>query len=555
MFKQFLFFTLLSLLPLQLALPQVQQQWVARYNGTGNGDDYAYSMAVDNSGNVYVTGWSPGSGSGQDIVTIKYNSAGVQQWVQRYNGPANGDDQGYSVAVDGGGNVYVTGSSYGLSTYIDFITIKYNSAGVQQWAQSYNGPGNGNDAAYSLALDGSGNIYVTGYSLGSGTGLDYATIKYSPSGAQLWVQRYNGPSSGDEVAKSIAVDGAGNVYVTGQSVGPNTGIDYLTVKYNSSGAQLWTQRYNYVNGGPDYAAQVAVDGSGNAFVTGRFYVPTTQWNYATLKYDSSGATDWAKVYYDNGGNYWSYEYAYSIAVDNQGNAIVTGGSTNAPQPFDYAYCTIKYSSTGVQQWTARYDNPGVFDDIAFSVAVDESGDVYVTGESGSSGSGFDYATVKYSSSGGQPAWVQRYNGPANDTDVAYKVIVDGANNVYVTGWSRGTGTGYDYATIKYSQPTGIQPISSDIPQKYSLSQNYPNPFNPNTKIIFDIPENITSQSSIVKLVIYDILGREVETLVNENLASGSYEVNWDASKYPSGVYIYRLQTNDFTETKKMILIK
>ncbi len=131
------------------------------------------------------------------------------------------------------------------------------------------------------------------------------------------------------------------------------------------------------------------------------------------------------------------------------------------------------------------------------------------------------------------------------------------HTVYVTWSTLSNAQFFMNASLWLAKETGVNAIEpvGGVPTAFSLSQNYPNPFNPETKIRFDIPGNTNSQSSSVKLVIYDILGREVETPVNENLEAGSYEVNWDASKYPSGVYIYKLQTNDFTETKKMILIK
>src|SRR5207253_11025758 len=132
----------------------------------------------------------------------------------------------------------------GSGSGLDFATIKYNSSGVQQWAKRYNGPANSDDVAYAIAIDGSGNVYVTGSSLGSGTGLDYATVKYNSAGTQLWASRYNGPANIDDVALSIAVDCARNVYVTGGSTGSGSGFDYATVKYNSSGVQQWASRYN-----------------------------------------------------------------------------------------------------------------------------------------------------------------------------------------------------------------------------------------------------------------------------------------------------------------------
>src|SRR3990172_4776861 len=145
----------------------------------------------------------------------------TQAWVARYNGPDYGVDEAFAIAVDGQGNVYVTGAS-GYSTDMDYATIKYDSNGNQLWAARYNGPGNGGDGAFAIAVDGQGNVYVTGQSWGGATNDDYATIKYDTNGNQLWVARYNGPGNSDDEAYRIAVDGQGNVYVTGTSGGGGT---------------------------------------------------------------------------------------------------------------------------------------------------------------------------------------------------------------------------------------------------------------------------------------------------------------------------------------------
>jgi uncharacterized delta-60 repeat protein len=388
------------------------QQWVARYNGPGNTDDTAYAIAVDASGNVYVTGSSTGSGSGFDYATVKYNSSGSQQWVARYNGPSNTDDIAYAVAVDSSGNVYVTGGSTGSGSGRDYATVKYNSSGTQQWASRYNGPGNTDDTAYALAVDGSGNVHVTGGSTGSGSGFDYATVKYNSSGTQQWASRYNGPGNTNDTAYALAIDGSGNVHVTGGSTGSGSGFDYATVKYNSSGTQQWASRYNGPSNSDDTAYDLALDASGNVHITGSSFGSGTGRDYATIKYNSSGTQQWASRY--NGpGN--TDDNGYAIAVDGSGNVHVTGGSTGSGSGFDYA--TVKYDSSGSQQWASRYNGPANSDDNATAIAVDSSGNVHVTGGSTGSGSGFDYATVKYNSSGSQQ-WASRYNGPGNTDDIA-----------------------------------------------------------------------------------------------------------------------------------------
>ncbi|MCI0448785.1 MAG: T9SS type A sorting domain-containing protein [Chlorobi bacterium] len=108
--------------------------------------------------------------------------------------------------------------------------------------------------------------------------------------------------------------------------------------------------------------------------------------------------------------------------------------------------------------------------------------------------------------------------------------------------------------IQYGQILGFNQINSEVPDKFSLSQNYPNPFNPSTKIRFDIA-SVGTVHRTVRLIVYDALGREIQTLVNEQLTPGTYEVDFDGSNLPSGVYYYKLETELFTETKKMVLIK
>jgi hypothetical protein len=256
----------------------VYAAWVATYNGGA-----AQAIAVDDLGNVYVTGASGG------YVTIKYDSAGQQQWVARYSGPLS-SGQARAIAVDKSGNVYVTGESTGIGTAEDYATVKYNSAGQQQWVARYNGPGNFTDAAYAIAIDGSGNVYVTGQSDsgGQGSNYDYATIKYNSDGQQQWLARYNGPGNDGDAAYAMAIDGSGNVYVTGVSVGSDTGADFATINYNSAGQQQWVTRYNGPVNGDDYGYAIALDNLGNVYVTESSRGPGTEFDYATVKYNSAG---------------------------------------------------------------------------------------------------------------------------------------------------------------------------------------------------------------------------------------------------------------------------
>ncbi len=280
-----IFFSIIFLLFLLRHMnAQVTQEWVSRYNGPGNAVDFVKAMILDASGNVYVTGQSVGSGGNIDAITIKYNSNGDSLWVRRYNGPANRADFGYSICVDGAGNVYVAGKSDASNFYSDFITIKYNSSGIQQWVSRYDGTANADDAAWKVALDNSGNVLVAGLSKDSSLNLDYVTIKYDPNtGDAVWMNRLRDSASGTVY---MAIDASNNVYVTGYSSG-----DYLTVKYNSSGVQQWIQRYGLPGNNNDFPSAIAVDGSANVYVTGSSSIDSSSsYDYATIKYNSSGSS-------------------------------------------------------------------------------------------------------------------------------------------------------------------------------------------------------------------------------------------------------------------------
>jgi hypothetical protein len=433
------------------------QEWAARYTSPGprDSDNKAVAIAVDTQGNVYVTGQSAGVGTALDYVTIKYDPAGNQLWLARYDGPSHNVDESKAIAVDAQGNVYVTGTSWGAGTSFDFATVKYDPAGNQLWVARYNGPGNGQDYGLALAVDAQGNVYVTGGSEGVGTGLDYATVKYDSAGNQVWVTRFSGPS--DDIATAISVDGQGNAHVTGGScsrfIRYCVAYAYTTIKYDPAGNELWVAHYVGQLGGSG-ATALAIDAQGNVHVTGGNEGVGTGYDYATIKYDSIGNQLWV-ARYDGPAN--GRDQAKAIALDAQGNVYVTGESQGVGTGDDYA--TIAYDPPGNQLWVARYNGPGNGDDSAAAIAVDAGGNAYVTGKSWwDNVSRFDYGTIKYDPAGNQ-LWVARYGPCDYDDDQANAIGVDATGNVYVTGSSvcGSTLPRFDWATIKYSQPCDVIP--------------------------------------------------------------------------------------------------
>jgi hypothetical protein len=427
------------------------EAWVQRYHEAESDDNRPLAIAVDSSGNAIVTGSSTDTNffDLKHWVTIAYSSVGAPLWTNRYHGPGGFyDDQPNAVAVDAQGNAFVTGVAFNMDGDQDYVVIKYSSAGVALWTKRYNGPGNGNDGANAVAVDSSGNVIVTGLSVGT-NGLnsyfDYATIKYSDAGAPLWTNRYNGPADNEDQATDVAVDGSGNVIVTGISFAINGRADYATVAYSSAGVPLWTNRYNGpVNDSDDYARAVAVDSSGNAFVTGESWNGSAT-DYATIAYSGAGVPLWTNRYHTPGsGN----NFARAIAADSNGNVFVTGGAGG--------FATIKYSNAGVPLWTNRYNGPSgfSFDDTARAIAVGAGGNVIVTGDSYRDFVTRDIVTIAYSNAG-VPLWTNRYNGPANGDDVPLtkqSLALGPRGSVYVAAASDSNysdETIFDFATVKY----------------------------------------------------------------------------------------------------------
>ncbi|MEI6946409.1 T9SS type A sorting domain-containing protein [Paraflavisolibacter sp. H34] len=527
------------------------QDWAGRYNGPANGGDRPSALAADALGNVYVTGES--SGSQEDFATLRYDAGGVQKWVARYNGPGNAYDKSEAIATDAAGNVYVGGTSTGSGSGMDFALIKYDAGGVQKWVSRYNGPANDREQVGSVAVDKAGNVYVYGTSADGNGQFSYATIKYNSSGVQQWVARYpagkqeiNASAVDAWVSRGLAVDKDGNVFIAGYQAKGDTYPDFVTIKYNSSGKQLWANTFDGTGNSYDLPVGLALDPGGNVYVAGVSYGSTTSWDYMTMKYNTGGTRLWAKRY--NTGSS-GYDIPTSLVVDANSNVYVTGGAGPDDESMDFT--TLKFNKDGERKWVATYKGP-YGDDMAYSVAVDAGSNVFVTGYSAGPGSGG--ATVKYSSSGSQQ-WVERFSG------TRASCLALGGSKLFVTGTSYTDGAGEDYLTVRYSGAAAKSEAVTTAPEQMlqpsSLLKvtHYPNPVAATATIRYELPFE-----GRLSLRVYDGLGREVATLANATTArAGLHTAAFDASSLEKGVYFYRLSlqapAGKWTQTNKLIVVK
>jgi uncharacterized protein YjdB len=421
-------------------------------------------------------------------------------WATFYGG--TGNDRGWSVATDGSGYVYMAGSAMspaGIATIgayqvtyagsSDFFLAKFDAAGVRQWATYYGGTGQ--ESGSAVATDGTGNVYVSGYSYlsagmaspgayqtVSGGGNDGLLVKFDASGMRLWATYYGG--AGNEVGYSVATDIAGNVFMGGYTASASGiaspgayqttyggGQDAYVVKFDALGARLWATYY----GGPftEWGYGLATDGSGNVYLgteTGSVSGISSPGAYQTsfgggtwdaflVKFDGLGIRQWATYYGGTGVD----DAGWAIATDGSGNVYLAGEtSSTSGIATPGAYQTVlagghdaflvKFDALGARLWATYYGGPGS-GEYGFSVTTDGAGNVYLAGITASP-SGIATAGAYQSVFGGgtSDAFLAKFDGSgimqwatyygAADDDRAVSVAVDGyGNNIYLSGTTQG----------------------------------------------------------------------------------------------------------------------
>lgn len=584
------------------------RSWVNIFNGSGSGEDRPTKILVDRFGNTIVTGWSMGTGGVVDYITIKYDQDGNEVWVSRYGGTGGGDDVATGLGVGANGEVYVTGYSRGGGGIDDYTTIKYNAnTGAEEWVRRYYDPNNnGKDSrAWDLVVDRNGDILITGDSSD-----DFATVKYNSSGDLLWVNRYDppNPTGSFDDARQIKLDLDNNVYVMGYSQGLDQQYDLTVVKYDPDGNEEWVSRYNVgEDGGYGNRPTIQLLDEDQFYVTG---------SYGAMPTNIALAAYMPNVQNDNFEVSSNYLNGKGVACNSEDFTIPLWSTwSDLPCSGEDAIISRNFSSSGSQSFVVLQNDDVVrnlFDltsgkwYISFKFYLPSAGNgSYVSGDASglfagvasfvpadgfyensfecslfANGEGEIIANNKSTSFNFQhDSWQQVLVSVDLDNDVAELYAGNTILLQYVTSfpWSGGAwGSGVDkklagidffggysnsemYVDDFYFGDVAPPNIITDVedeegqdelPTDFSLSQNYPNPFNPSTKIEFSIPKQ-----SNVSLKVYDVLGREVSQLINSELQAGLHSVNFDASGLSTGIYFYKIEAGNFTEVKKMSLLK
>lgn len=525
----FLFFTFhFSLLPL-IAQP-VTQELARRYSLQssytqfqlsigGTGTDVAHSIIQTTDGGYAVAGYTWSFGGGSNAYIVKIDASGMLQWTRTFRSTGLGDDiSSIFQTIDGG---YIAAGS---------SIFKLDKNGTLQWCENISGWGNSiiqtSDGGYAVA----GNTY----SFGAGQS-DMFIVKLNSSGTFQWARTVGGTNN--DYGYSIIQTSDGRFVVTGSawSFGPPHN-DILIVQFNSIGILQWAK---IMSGDSPNSLIQTMDG-GYALAGAILF--NAKHVFYIIKLDGSATLQWGTRVELRDAN-----IASSIIQTDDGGYAVAGYTQHVEGYPDWYI--VKLDPAGILEWSRVLTGGTEAGNKAFSIIQTMDGGYVVGGFKDSFEPAGDMYIVKYDSiwntCGSNDSFVTSSSGTGGTITTVTPTVTSPTG--FITPRSPVVGSGGTATTLCV---TGIKPISNEIPVSFKLFQNYPNPFNSNSKIKYQI-----SKTGDVKLEIFDVLGHEITTLVNETLKPGIYEAEWDGENYPSGVYFYRLEAGSFIETKKMVLLK
>lgn len=530
---------------------QPSREWVNRYNGSANKFDIASTLKIDQQGNPVVFGNISQTGSFTDITAIKYSPAGSILWQAVFNGYGSGIDECKDAVIAPEGSCYITGFTADTSQVIKMVTIKISSTGDILWHNVFMPAVYNQGIGLGITIDDTGNIIVCGsFRRANGTNTT-AVLKYSPAGNLLGSVYFNKTSLSSETPVSVCADNSGNIYVLASSNAVGGVNDILMLKFSPQLSLMWQNTFSGSAFGSDIPVKMILSGDNKLVVAAAVYNAPGGFDYAAYRFDTSSALIMQYFYNGTGNN---QDIPYDITCDSANNIFITGSSRNFDTLGSEDIYTMKIDPTAVLLWGKRFDGFGRGLDYGTTVAVDNRGNVFVGGTTDKHDFHQQYALLKYGHQG-DLHWLEEYSVIENSEDFVYTAACDNNGSVYITGISFDSASDYDITTIKYSEPIGINNISSEVPDDFMLYQNYPNPFNPLTKFRFQIPAKGKSQKAKIEISIYDLLGKKIAEVTKKEYSPGIYEAEFDGSNLPSGVYFCRLTAEEIDKSIKIMLLK
>ncbi|MEO6302464.1 MAG: T9SS type A sorting domain-containing protein [Bacteroidia bacterium] len=505
---------------------QTSPAWY-NYAGPYNYQNYDVINAttgVDTLGNVYTAASiydTVAANKNAKVMLVKYNSAGIQQWIKYYVDPSDINNESYcaKILVDKSGNSYLCGyARHNTSTDLDFTVIKYDNAGNQVWIGYFDGGQQTRDYLITAQFDNAGNIIIAGNTNFQGTnGYDIAVVKFGISGTMMWSYSYNNVASNqDDNVYDIATDLNNNVYLTGNTYVTNA-RNMLTIKTNSSGINQWTNIVAHTFSGSDeYGYGVIADALGNCYATGALS------DWTTIKYNAGGTLVWTNHRPASELNSTSPKHVF---LDRFNNVIIASDAFyGSPNGTDLEVDKIN-NSNGATIWTTHYNFGGT--DSYASMRKDTADNIYIGGFfDGLQGKDISLMTLSPS---GNVIWNTTFSNSnlAIGTDRSYQLVLDKSRNIIIVGSSERRGSGssqpVDVITLKYNAlAVGIKTNSL---KEIQLTV-YPNPckeeFNLSTTDHNLINATISITNIIGEIVVTQKLETLTQTIDIDNLAKGIY---------------------------------
>lgn len=533
------------------------QNWLKTYDYFGDCSSSMRRVVADQNRSVSV-GYAVVEGNERDALLRVINNSGATVCQLLFNGSNDEDDEFNDVAFDRVSSaIYAVGYTKTIDQKSNFLLVKYNPITCDTvWTRQYNDAlTNQTDRAVSLAVDASGNIYITGRSDSNPNDTldnnDIVTLKYSTSGTVLWDTTFNGTGNLRDEPVKLLLDNAGAVVVAGRTENVQND-DILALKYEpSTGSLIWTAQgagtYNSPLGNDDRAIDMAIDASNNVFVCG--YSQTSQGittnDGVVAKFDATTGNLLNAINYDGLGS--GNDQAEAIVVTASGEPVVSYHSDTDSDPniSNYDMVTFKYSNDLLNEiWSSPsiYDGPVSGDELPVAMVADVNGDIYLTGVSEFDISGGvvnnDILLLKYASNGSQ-VWAVNYDGPSHGDDESNGLWVNDCSAIFVAGNSESAPRYQsDGITLRYSCQSGLSEWSGGK----SNIRVYPNPASGN-RIYID-----TQGYDVSNLEVLDARGA---LLVSKKDIAVVQELS--ISDWPKGVYLIRLIGDDFQVTRKLII--